>query len=227
MAEPVAPTPTDCSLTRFARELCRVDDYDAVIELVRRELAARFGLTNAWLYVIEREEDEQALLVAVAGPNAAAIREELPSTPAAGDWLFTALRRDEGPIVIPDARDSVEKLHVARRLDNRTVVNVPIGIVDRTLGILGGGTFGDEGSVPVDEGATAYLLHLANLASVAIARFVLRARDEARARLQAERAQRQRLRELGAAGGRGGSRLPQPAHRHPQQRRVHRGRAPQ
>ncbi len=201
MAEPIAPTSIDCSLTRFARELCRIDDYDALIELVRRELAARFGLTNAWLYVIEREEDEEALLVAVAGPKAAAIREELPVAPTAGDWLFTALRRDEGPIVIRDARDAAEVPEVARRLDNRTVLNVPIGIVDRTLGILGGGTFGDEGAVPVDEGATAYLLHLGNLASVAIARFVLRARDEAKSRQQAERAQRQRLESLGLLAG--------------------------
>ena len=201
MAEPVAPTSIDCSLTTFARELCRVDDYDALIELVRGELAARFGLTNAWLYVIEREDDQQALLVAVAGTRAAAIREELPVAPSAGDWLFAALRRDEGPIVIPDARDWAENPEVARRLDNRTVVNVPIGIVDRSLGILGGGTFGDEGAVPVGEGANAYLLHLGNLASVAIARLVLRARDEASARLQAERAQRQRLESLGLLAG--------------------------
>ena len=201
MAEPVAPTSIDCSLTTFARELCRVDDYDALIELVRGELAARFGLTNAWLYVIEREDDQQALLVAVAGTRAAAIREELPVAPSAGDWLFAALRRDEGPIVIPDARDWAENPEVARRLDNRTVVNVPIGIVDRSLGILGGGTFGDEGAVPVGEDAKAYLLHLGNLASVAIARLVLRARDEASARLQAERAQRQRLESLGLLAG--------------------------
>jgi hypothetical protein len=44
-------------------------------------------------------------------------------------------------------------------------------------------------------------LHLGNLASVAIARFVLRARDEARARLLAERAQRQRLESLGLLAG--------------------------
>jgi signal transduction histidine kinase/ActR/RegA family two-component response regulator len=201
VAEPVAPTPTDCSLTTFARELCRIDDYDELIELVRRELAARFGLTNAWLYVIEREDDEQALLVAVAGPKAAAIREELPVASAAGDWLLNALRRDEGPIIVPDARDLPENPDVARRLDNRTVVNVPIGIVDRALGIVGGGTFGDEGAVSVDEGARAYLSHLGNLASVAIARFVLRARDEAKARLQLERAQFQRLESLGLLAG--------------------------
>jgi two-component system, cell cycle sensor histidine kinase and response regulator CckA len=201
VAEPVAPTPIVCSLTTFARELCRIDNYDALIELVRRELAARFRLTNAWLYVIEREDDDQALLVAVAGPKAAAIREGPPVAPAAAEWLLNALRRDEGPIVIPDARDLPENPEVARRLDNRTVVNVPIGIVDQALGILGGGTFGEEGAVPVDEGATAYLLHLGNLASVAIARLALRARDEARARLQGERAQSQRLESLGLLAG--------------------------
>ena len=201
VAEPVAPTLTDCSLTTFARELCRIDGYDELIDLVRRELAARFGLTNAWLYVIEREEDEQALLVAVAGPKAAAIRQELPVAPVAADWLLNALRRDEGPIVIPDARDLPENPEVARRLDNRTVVNVPIGIVDRALGILGGGTFGDEGAVPIDERSTAYLLHLGNLASVAIARLALRARDEESARLQLARAQHQRLESLGLLAG--------------------------
>ncbi len=201
VAEPVAPTPIDCSLTTFARELCRIDDYDALIELVRRELGARLGLTNAWLYVVESEDDAQAVLVSVAGPNAAAIRHELPVASAAGDWLVTALRRDEGPIVIPDARQLPENPDVARRLDNRTVVNVPIGIVDRALGILGGGTFGDEGAVPIDAGANAYLLHLGNLASVAIARLSLRARDEARARLQIERAQKQRLESVGLLAG--------------------------
>ena len=90
---------------------------------------------------------------------------------------------------------------VARRLGNRTVVNVPIGVVDRTLGILGGGTFGDEGTVAIDARRVAELVHLANLASVAIARLVLRARDQARARLQAQLAQRQRLESLGLLAG--------------------------
>ncbi len=188
-------------LTEFARELRRIDDYDGLIELVRRELHARFGLTNAWLYVFVREDDEQAVLVAVAGPHAAAIRAELPIAPISGDWLVTALRRDEMPIVIPDARGMPGNPDVARGLGNRSVVNVPIGVVDRTLGILGGGTFGDEGAVAVDDTAIPELLHLGNLASVAIARMVLRHRDEARARLQAQLAQRQRLESLGLLAG--------------------------
>src|SRR6478609_6799523 len=91
-------------LFAFARDLRRVDDYDTLVELVRSEVRARFGLTNAWLYVFEREDDEHAVLVAAAGAKAEAIRKELPIAPIADDWLIAALRRDEGPIVIPDAR---------------------------------------------------------------------------------------------------------------------------
>jgi signal transduction histidine kinase/CheY-like chemotaxis protein len=185
----------------FARELRRVDSYDALVELVRRELGSRFGLTSAWLYVFERDDDEQAHLVAAAGPKAADIRKELPIAPVAGDWLIAALRRDEGPIIIPDARAVDGNPDVARRLDNRTVINMPIGVVDRALGILGGGTFGDEGPVPIDPDAHAYLLHLANMASVAVARLVLHGREKAREQLQTQLAERQRLESLGLLAG--------------------------
>jgi signal transduction histidine kinase/ActR/RegA family two-component response regulator len=169
--------------------------------LVRRELAARFGLTNAWLYVFEREEDTFAVLAAVAGPNAAAIRAELPVAPLAGDWLTSALRREEHTIVIPDARTVAGNPEVATRLDNRSVVNTPVGIADRTLGVLGGGTFGDEGAVAIDDRIIPELLHLGNLVSVAIARLVVRSRDESQAMLQAQLAKRQRLESVGLLAG--------------------------
>jgi signal transduction histidine kinase len=195
-----SPPPADWLLT-FARELRRVDDYEGLVELVRRTLAARFGLTNAWLYVFERADDEHAVLVAAAGARSDAIRRELPIAPLEGDWLMEALRRDEGPIVIPDARAVEGNPDVARRLDNRTVVNLPIGVVDHALGVLGGGTFGEEGPVAIDAAAVAALVQVANIASVAVARLVVRARDQARVQLQGQLAQRQRLESLGLLAG--------------------------
>ena len=188
-------------LLSFSQKLRRIDDYVSLVDLVRAELHARFGLTSAWLYVFEREEDTEAVLVAAAGPKAAAIWQELPIAPIAGDWLLAALRRDEGPIVIPDATLVEGNPDVARRLGNRTVVNMPIGVVDKALGFLGGGTFGDEGPVRIDEAAVKYFIQLANIVSVAVARLVLRSRDEARAQLQAQLAQRQRLESLGLLAG--------------------------
>ncbi len=194
-------TPDPGWLFAFARDLRRIDDYDSLVELVRSELGARFGLTNAWLYVFEREDDEHAVLVAAAGAKAEAIRKELPIAPIAGDWLIASLRRDEGPIVIPDARAVEGNPEVVQRLGNRTVINMPIGVVDHALGILGCGTFDDEGPVPIDAAALSDFVQLGNMASVAIARLVLRSRDVARVSLQAQLAQRQRLESLGLLAG--------------------------
>src|SRR5205085_3446135 len=69
------------------------------------------------------------------------------------------------------------------------------------LGILGCGTFGDEGVVPIDDETTAYLGLIANITSVALARMVLRKHDRERMELQARLAQRQRLESLGLLAG--------------------------
>jgi signal transduction histidine kinase/ActR/RegA family two-component response regulator len=188
-------------LGSYSRELRRVDGYPALVELVRRELHTRFGLTNAWLYVFETEEDRQAVLVAAAGPMAATIERELPVAPMDGDWLIAALQRDEGPIVIADAMAMEGNPEVARRLMNRTVVNMPIGVVDHALGAIGGGTFGDDGPVPIDANAVHYLVQLANITAVAVARLVLRSRETALRQLQTRLAQRQRLESLGLLAG--------------------------
>jgi len=195
--EPVATT---LALDSFSRQLRRVETYDQLIALVRDEVTARFGLPNAWLYVCEREEQSQLELVAAAGPRTAAIREIVPVIPRAGDPLVEALLRDEGPVVIPDAQAG-EFPEVTRRLGNRTVVNIPMSVVDHTLGILGCGTFGDEGVVPVDEEALRLLVQMANMTSVALARMILRKRDRERLELHARLAQRQRLESLGLLAG--------------------------
>jgi len=195
--EPVA---TALALDSFSRQLRRVETYDELVALVRDEVTARFGLPNAWLYVCEREDQSELELVAAAGPRTAAIRQIVPVIPRAGDPLVEALLRDEGPVVIADAQQG-DFPEVTRQLGNRTVVNIPMSVVDHTLGILGCGTFGDEGVVPVDEEALRLLVQMANMTSVALARMILRKRDRERLELHARLAQRQRLESLGLLAG--------------------------
>ena len=44
---PVGRPPDAGWLSSFSRELRRIDDYDSLVGLVRAEVNARFGLTNA------------------------------------------------------------------------------------------------------------------------------------------------------------------------------------
>jgi two-component system cell cycle sensor histidine kinase/response regulator CckA len=198
--EILEPVATALALDSFSRQLRRVETYDQLVALVRDEVTARFGLPNAWLYVCEREDQSELELVAAAGPRTEAIRRLVPMIPRAGDPLVEALLRDEGPVVIPDAQQG-DFPEVTRQLGNRTVVNIPMSVVDHTLGILGCGTFGDEGVVPVDEEALRLLVQMANMTSVALARMILRKRDRERLELHARLAQRQRLESLGLLAG--------------------------
>ena len=64
MAEPVAPPPIHCSLTTFARELCRIDDYDALIEVVRRDTEIRVARLDARLDKAQSVDDVLNVLLA-------------------------------------------------------------------------------------------------------------------------------------------------------------------
>jgi two-component system, cell cycle sensor histidine kinase and response regulator CckA len=195
-----SPAVAESPLEVFSRELRRIDSYDSLIELVRREVELRFGLTNAWLYVSEKEEDAHFVLVAVAGAKARAIRDLVPFVPKQGDPLGEALARDQGPIIIADAQAGPFP-QVTRILQNRTVVNLPMSVVDHALGVIGCGTFGDEGTVSIDETALRQLAQLANITSVALARLVLEKREAQRSDLEKRLAQHQRLESLGLLAG--------------------------
>jgi signal transduction histidine kinase/ActR/RegA family two-component response regulator len=190
----------DLLFESFSRELRRVDSYDGLIELVRRDVLARIGLTNAWLYVLEQEEDDQFILVACAGPKAPLIRDLLPVAPRAGDVMLDQMLREQRPIVIADAQLGPYP-EVTRRLGNRTVVNLPMSVVDHPLGLIGCGTFDAEGVVEISDTALQYLVQLSNIVSVALARLVLLKRDKERSELERRLAQRHRLESLGLLAG--------------------------
>jgi signal transduction histidine kinase/CheY-like chemotaxis protein len=187
-------------LESFSRELRRVDSYDQLIALIQKELHARLGLTNAWLYVSEHEDDSEFTLVATAGSKATEIRELVPVVPRAGDQMIEELLEDRGPVIIPDAQLGPFP-EITRRLGNRTVVNLPMVVVDHSLGLLGAGTFGAEGTVPISAQAARYLVQLSDITSVSLARLVLKRRSLERSELERRLAQRHRLESLGLLAG--------------------------
>ena len=120
--------------------------------------------------------------------------------------MVTALLETGEAQVIEDAQtdDRVNK-EIVRELGNRTVINIPMMLIDVPFGSLGAGTFGDEGvRLPTDE-ELAYLHELANIIVLASARILLAREREAAIRKQAETdrllADRQRIESLGELAG--------------------------
>ena len=89
------PTPAGCSRSRA---ICAASTITTLwSSSFAREVSARFGLTNAWLYVFEREDDEHAVLVAAAGPKAEAIRERAAHRPDRGRLAGRGAAPRRGP----------------------------------------------------------------------------------------------------------------------------------
>jgi len=136
-------------------------------------------------------------------PASTAPTSAVPPTPSGGRFgcrARTARRTGATARIDPNVNPAV-----AEALGNRTIVNVPMRLLDQPFGMLGTGTFGDEGvQVPTDE-QLRYLVGLAGQLVVASARtLLLRQReDAARQRVELERklAERQRLESLGQLAG--------------------------
>jgi hypothetical protein len=93
----------------------------------------------------------------------------------------------------------VEALH------NRTIINVPLSILDKPFGALGMGTFGDEGCRPPTPAMLTHLAGLASFLSVAASRLrleeVTRASERERREIDRKLARMQRLDSIGVLAG--------------------------
>jgi GAF domain-containing protein len=74
-------------------------------------------------------------------------------------------------VVIADARtDARTNKQLVEQLRNRTLINIPLRLLDQRLGIFGIGTFGDEGCRAPSERELDYLVGMAAQIAVAAGR---------------------------------------------------------
>ncbi|MET0592829.1 MAG: ATP-binding protein, partial [Polyangiaceae bacterium] len=123
-----------------------------------------------------------------------------------GDPFLEAIVASDVPVVVEDARtDPRTNKEIVEKLQNRTIINIPLRLVDKPLGILGLGTFGDEGCRPPDSSQLEYLAGMGGQLSVAASRIRLvaaQARAETQRREIDRRLQQgQKLESLGMLAG--------------------------
>ena len=146
-----------------------------------------------------------------------------PRIPVNGDPMMEEIFAAEGPVVVEDARtDPRTNKALVAQLGNRTIVNVPLRMLDKPLGAFGCGTFGDEGvRVPGVE-QIEYLVSMCSQIAVAAARIRFaehrRAAEREKHELETPPVPRPEAREPGPARRRHRARLRQPADGDPDQR---------
>jgi signal transduction histidine kinase len=198
--------PGASDLLNLSRRLQSASGFEDLVAEAQAEIRARLGYSNAWLFVWEDESLETGRLLAVRGDKEADVWTHAPILKTAGDAMLEEIVRGERAVVVADAlTDPRTNKDIVAKLQNRTIINVPLRLLDNPLGALGCGTFGDEGCRPPNDEELDFLIQIAAHLSVAAGRIRLGHEKKLRAqeRLEVDRKldASQRLERLGLLAG--------------------------
>ena len=189
----------------FARDLQRATTFEDLCEITLRTVAS-IGYSHAWLYLADDESGEVWRVLDSAGTERSrdtargcqGVWEAAPVLRVAEDRMLAELRDSTEPVVIVDARtDARVNPMVVAAQQNRTVIGIPLRLLDRAIGALGTGTFGDEGVRPPSPDDLALLVGMGEQLAVAAGRIRFLAQLEESRR--AEQASAARLRVLSSS----------------------------
>jgi two-component system, cell cycle sensor histidine kinase and response regulator CckA len=164
------------------------------------------GYQHVWLMVSDSEEGSELRLIEISGGQRELVWDVAPLLKVKGDPFLEEVLSSDVPVVIPDARtDPRTNKQVVEKLQNRTLINLPLVLLDKPFGLFGVGTFGDEGCRVPNDATLSYLVGMASQIAVAASRLRY---VENRVRAEKERreidqrlARVQRLESLGTLAG--------------------------
>jgi signal transduction histidine kinase/ActR/RegA family two-component response regulator len=198
---------TGSRLLAFARELQRASTFRELLEITRLEAVAAVGYPHVWLFISDDEDVKEARLIDYAGSQRDLTWEVAPVLKIAGDPLMEQIVSSDEPVVVEDARtDPRTNKELVAALGNRTIINIPLRLVDKPFGAFGLGTFGDEeGCRPPTQEQLDYLVGMGSQLSVAASRirFLDASRRATQQRIELERRvfEHQKLESLGLLAG--------------------------
>ena len=178
-----------------------IDTFDGLLEELGRETREALGYNTCWLTIYD-DDGHHVRVMMVQGDMAARVWESAAVIPVDGDPYMERIRDGLSAQVIEDAQVSPDvNREIVEALGSRTIINQPLRLINRALGSIGLGTFGDEGvRLPTLE-ELAYLESMSQQMVMASARLLLdqQRREAASERQEYQRrlAQRQRLEGLG------------------------------
>src|SRR5258706_8928468 len=199
--------PVDASrLLAFARELQQAATYRELLEITRSEAIASCGYAHVWLFVSEEADVKEAGRVDYAGSKRERAWEVAPVLKVEGDRLMEEIVRSDVPVVVEDAStDPRTNKAIVDQMQNRTIINIPLRLVDKPFAAFGMGTFGDEGVRPPTREQLDHLIGMGAQLTVAATRIRLleaqRRAAEQQTELDRRLLERQKLESLGLLAG--------------------------
>lgn len=200
-----APEEAGHHLLAWSKELQRAQSYEELVDAAGREVERLAGYRHVWLYVMDAN-GKTATLIAGRDSETGARRPSVAQLPIEGDAMIDELLRTEQAVVVDDARtDPRTNKEIVERMGNRTIINVPLTVLEERLGAFGLGTIGDEGCRSPTPAELDYITAMASHLAVAVDRVrALAERDVAmreQQRLQARVLRAEKLEGIGLLAG--------------------------
>src|SRR6185436_21054864 len=133
------------SLLRLSKRFEQAQTYSEALDAALEEVKTVLGYQNVWTYLLS--EDKQYLrLLTITGEKSQVVTEDFPALTIKGDHFLEEIAYGSDIVLVEDARiDPRTNKDIVAQLGNRTIVNVPIMLMDTHLGAFGTGSFGEEG----------------------------------------------------------------------------------
>ncbi|MBL8165460.1 MAG: PAS domain S-box protein, partial [Anaerolineae bacterium] len=173
------------SLLRVAKLLEQTRDYPEILEGVMAELSTILPYTQAWLF-LRHDDGRHASMIHRVGDRMLSVPQNIQVLDLDSDPYLREVAEATHMVIVEDARtDPRTNKELVNLLGNRTIVNIPLMLVDQRLGVLGMGTFGDEGVRMPTPQQVDYLRALSSHIAVAMDRIrFMAAREAAEAALR-------------------------------------------
>ncbi|MBL4685042.1 MAG: PAS domain-containing protein, partial [Nannocystaceae bacterium] len=133
-------------IAKWSKRLHLASTFAELIELAEVEAREVTPYNNFWLFIIPTDDSPFVKRLASSGAASGDQWEHAPTLDIATDALVQAVIASDGPVVVDDARTHplTDKKLVAK-LGSRTIINIPLRLLDHCLGAFGMGSFGEEG----------------------------------------------------------------------------------
>lgn len=163
------------SLLRMSRNFERSQTYAEILTAAFEEVNRIIGYKNLWVYRLSDDKKYLKALTATGSQSGTVLSEQGTATlTIKGDRMLEEIAEAKEIVVVEDARiDERTNKEIVAAMEIRTIINIPIILLNRHLGSVGTGTFGDEGIRVPTQSEKEFLLSMASHIAVAIDRIDL------------------------------------------------------
>lgn len=160
------------SLTRLDDKLPTATNAQELVQLLQAEVKRTLGINTVWLFLQDAKDSDILRLLTYSGHLDDSVIEKVSNIQVKGDpFLEEVIYGRKAVYCLEAMNDPRTNKDIVSHAKNRTIFNTPIAMGGICLGVLGAGTFGEEGTRPLSIVEQDYLRALSHHIAAAIQRF--------------------------------------------------------